>query len=248
MKKILVLIVLFNSFVPMKSSSMPVEDFMNMPHNVMSAMQSFNQVQETIKQYKLLVQEYEMMVKNMAAPYMWVWQQVNDFEKNIEHYKKKYGKYADAAAWEEHFASFIDPNAYAANPCFKFGGCTPAENTAIRARRAEMIKKAGEASMDFVKSFKEFGKEYKLRKDELRKIQKAAQSADGNLKSMGVQLQYLNTANEALLALRSDMMALAEKKNMMDALELDKIATQKAADEKSSIRVVIPYEKSYYAY
>ena len=181
MKKYLLLSLLFTFGVTIKGYSVvPVEDFVNLPHNVLTGVNTMQAIIETIKSYKLAMDEYKLMVKNMAAPYFWVFNEVNNFEKNIDRYKEKYKKYGDKDAWAEYFATFIDPATYASSQCFKFGGCSPEENAKIRENRQAVIANAGQVTMNFTTRFKELSDEYKKRINILDKLAKETEKAEGN--------------------------------------------------------------------
>ena len=85
-----ILCILFFGLFTNGHAQIVVEDASNLFQNTATAVNTAATLAEMIKQYKLLAQEYEMMVKNMAAPYFWVFKEVNDFEDNIEYYKEKY--------------------------------------------------------------------------------------------------------------------------------------------------------------
>ncbi len=220
MNKKFIFLILILFIVHKSYAQMMMADYINLPHNVLTGVNTLQSITEVTKQYKLLMDEYKMMVKNMAAPYFWVFNEVNNFEKNINKYKEKYKKYGDQEAWEEYFASFIDPDTYATSPCFKFGGCSPEENAKMRENRQAVIANAGQVTMNFTTRFKELSNEYKQRINILNKLSNETKKADGNLKSQAVINQYLHTLNESNQIFEEKFDAFLELYSQIVALEL----------------------------
>ncbi len=243
------LCILFFGLFTNGHAQMVVEDASNLFQNTATAVNTAATLAEMIKQYKLLAQEYEMMVKNMAAPYFWVFKEVNDFEDNIEYYKEKYSKYTDKAAWEAHFASYLDPDTYSSSPCFKLGGCSKEENARIRANREAMIKNAGETSKKFVESFRELSNEYKKRTNILNKVAENAKRAEGNLQSQAATNDYLYLLNSNMEVLIKKMDAFSESYNNMLMLKLEEDAMKKAKNQRvldESLKVKVPNDNRLY--
>lgn len=216
--------ILFATVLTFKSYAQyqSVADFVNMPHNVLTGVNTLQSITEATKQYKILVDEYQLMVKNMAAPYFWVFNEVKNFDKNLDKYKEQYKKYSDKAAWEAHFASLLDPETYATSPCFKFGGCTPEENAKMKANRELAIKNAAAVSKNFVDRFEELSDEYKKRINIVEKISKKSEEADGQLKAIGTTNEYLYAINSLLVGLSAKMDSFIEAYNAMNMIELEK--------------------------
>lgn len=250
MKKIISLILLMLFAPGIKSYAvMPVEDFMNMPHNVLTGVNTFNSISEMTKQYKVLIDEYKLMVKNMAAPYFWVFQEVKNFNKNIDKYKEQYKKYSDKAAWEAHFASLLDPDTYATSQCFKFGGCSPEENRKIRENREAMMKNAADTTANFVNRFNELSNEYKTRIGLLEKVEKQAEQADGQLKATGATNEYLHILNSNMTALITKFDSFLEAYNAMNMIEIEKHRKQDAMSnmkEENRLTIKVPNNTQLY--
>ena len=102
MKKLICFIVVMSFIMVSKSDAvMLTEDVANLPHNILTGVNTMQSITEAVKQYKLLMDEYKMMAKNMAAPYFWVFNEVKNFDKNINKYKEQYKKYGDKAGSAE---------------------------------------------------------------------------------------------------------------------------------------------------
>lgn len=247
MKKV-VITFLTISILSKTAYSMPVEDFVNLPHNIMTGVNTFNTITETIKSYKLMLDEYRLMVKNMAAPYFWVFNEVKNFQKTLDSYKEQYGKYLDQATWQNHLESLIDPNAYATSPCFKFGGCSPEETEKMRKHREDMVANAAKTTENFVKRFNELSDEYKKRINILEKIAKSSQQADGALKAAGATNEYLHVLNDGMNALISRFDSFLEAYNAMNMLELENIRKKGAMDttKENSIKIKVPATNSLF--
>ena len=87
-----------------------VEDIANLPHNILTSVKAVEQVSEQVKQYKLAVQEFELMVKNSAAPYFYVYDQVQSFDKNVENLKERFSQFTDPSEVDKYFKKYYDIN------------------------------------------------------------------------------------------------------------------------------------------
>ncbi len=68
MKKLICFIVVMSFIMVSKSDAvMLTEDVANLPHNILTGVNTMQSITEAVKQYKLLMDEYKMMAKNMAA-------------------------------------------------------------------------------------------------------------------------------------------------------------------------------------
>lgn len=226
-----------------------VADFVNMPHNVLTGVNTLQSITEATKQYKLLMDEYKMMVQNMAAPYFWVFNEVKNFDKNIDRYKEQYKKYGDKAAWEEHFASLLDPDTYANSPCYKFGGCSPEENARLAKQREFALKNAAEVSRNFVNRFNELSDEYKKRLGIVEKVSKNSEQADGQIKAIGASNEYLHVLNSSIIELSAKMDTFLEAYNAMNLIELEKHRRRDAmlnSNINNKVTIKVPTDNRLY--
>lgn len=249
-KKILLFILLAGiSYQQSYAQAYSVADYVNMPHNVLTGVNTLQSITEATKQYKLLMDEYKLMVQNMAAPYFWVFNEVKNFDKNVERYKEQYKKYGDKAAWEAHFASLLDPDTYANSPCFKFGGCSPEENAQLAAQREFAIKNAAEVSRNFVNRFNELSDEYKKRLGIIEKVSKNSEQADGQIKAIGASNEYLHALNSSIIELSAKMDTFLEAYNAMNLIELEKHRKRDAilnSNSKNKVKYKVPNDNRLY--
>ena len=229
MKKKIVLVALFLSLLSSKSYSQLITmDMTNLPQNILTAMNTANQISEMVKQYQNMIQQYELMVKDMAQPLMWIWKQVDHFEKNSALYKQKFSAYNDQAAWENYLKDYLDLSSFDRNKCFNGQGCTAREKKKLEDDRKFFIEHAAKVSKNVVTDLSNFAKDYDRSVKQLKLIQKEAERAEGNVQSQAVLAQYLQAANENLISLRKEIVSIQEQMVAMNNIKLNEKAIQEA--------------------
>ena len=208
MKKIILLFLLIG--YSQTYSQVIVEDIANLPHNILTSVNTVQNVAEQVKQYQLMLEEFEIMVQNSAAPYFYVYDQVKSFDENVENLKDRYAKFSDPNEVDKYFKKYYDSNWYRNSPCFKMGGCTADDLDRLSEQRAERIKYITDISQNIKEELSKWTDNQKERYERLKRLDKEAQKAKGHFQIQSYQAQYLSEMTRELTSLNETM------KNFMD--------------------------------
>lgn len=182
-----------------------VEDLANLPHNVLASIEAVEMVAEQIKQYKLLKEELELMVKNSVAPYFYVYNEIQNFDENVERLKNRFEKFSNPKTVDDYFKKYYDIKWYKSSPCFKAGGCSSEDLDRLGEQRLERIKYLTEISTNLKKDLAEWQNKQKARYDRLKKLNNASKKAEGQFEIESYQAQYLSEMTQELIALNENM-------------------------------------------
>lgn len=200
---ILCMLVLFSS--NKTYAQIIVEDLANLPHNILASVEAVKMVEEQIKQYKILKEEFELIVKNSAAPYFYVYNEVQNFDDNVERLKQRFSKFSDSKEVDKYFKQYYDINWYRTSPCFKAGGCSNEDLERLKKQRLDRINDMTKISSNLKKDLTDWTNNQKARYERLKKLNNAAQKAEGHFEIQSYQAQYLSEMTQELIALNENM-------------------------------------------
>ncbi|MDE7314438.1 MAG: hypothetical protein K2N11_01905 [Mucispirillum sp.] len=242
MNKIILFIILLCFYSKAYAQVTLVEDLANLPHNILSSVEAVEMVSEQIKQYKLIKEEFELLVKNSAAPYFYVYNEVQNFDENVERLKKRFEKFSDPKAVDDYFKKYYDINWYRSSPCFKAGGCTDEDLDRLEQQRIERVTYMTEISSNLKNDLADWKDRHKTRYDRLKKLNNAAQKAEGHFEIQSYQAQYLSEMTQELITLNENM------RNFQDylaSLNEDKLAEGLKSIAQSESEWVTPKIKKF---
>lgn len=182
-----------------------VTDVTNLPHNIASGINTGKSLANDIKRYNLALKEFEILVRNSAAPYFFVYDEVKNFDENMNNLKDKFNKFSDKKEIDKYFKKYIDPKFYANSPCYKYGGCTAEELKRLDEQREERINSIMDISKKMSYSIDEFKKDQLARYARLKKLNNASRNAKGHLEAQSYQNQYLSEMTGELMNLNKNM-------------------------------------------
>ncbi|EGR1420447.1 P-type conjugative transfer protein TrbJ [Vibrio cholerae] len=214
-------------------SGIPVADGVNLPQNIISAIEAVAHTAKQIQQYQTQLQQYENALQNTMAPAVYIWDQaqstINELTQatnTLAYYQNQLG------SLDAYLSKFQDVAYYRSSPCFNgSGGCTPAEQFAMEENRrlaSESQKKANDALFNNLALQQD-----NLQTDarQLERLQSAAQGADGQLAAIGYANQLASNQANQLLQIRSLLIAQQNAVGARMQAEVDKEALQQAAHE-----------------
>lgn len=207
-KKLLLSLLLLFSLRNVANAVMLVEDLANLPVNTISSVQAIAMVAEQVKEYKLAVEEFELMVKNSAAPYFYVYDQVQSFDENVERLQKRFDKFSDKNAVEDYFKKYYDVNYYSSSPCYKAGGCSSAELDQLGKEREERINYMKNISKELAVDMKQWSADQKERYARLKRLNQEAKKAQGHFQIQSYQAQYLSEMNLEMKDINKNLQAM----------------------------------------
>lgn len=208
-----------------------VEDIANLPHNILSSVKAVEQVSEQVKQYKLAVQEFELMVKNSVAPYFYVYDQVKSFDENIEDLKERFSQFTDPNEVDKYFKKYYDMNWYRSSPCFQMGGCSDADLDRLSEQRAERIKALTNISTNIKKSMTKWADEQKARYDRLKRLDQEVKKAEGQLQVQAYQAQYSSEMVKEMVQLNENMRSFIDYMVSLNEKNLEQSMIEQAQSE-----------------
>lgn len=221
MKKIILFIILLCFYSKAYAQVTLVEDLANLPHNILSSVEAVEMVTEQIKQYKLIKEEFELLVKNSAAPYFYVYNEVQNFDENVERLKKRFEKFSDPKAVDDYFKKYYDINWYRSSPCYKAGGCTDEDLDRLEQQRIERVTYMTEISSNLKKDLADWKDRQKARYEKLIKLNNAAQKAEGHFEIQSYQAQYLSEMTQELITLNENMRNFQDYLSSLNEDKLD---------------------------
>ncbi|MDH1933388.1 P-type conjugative transfer protein TrbJ, partial [Pseudomonas sp. GD03696] len=171
-------------------AGIPVVDGVNLSQTTVSAIQNVAAVTKQIEQYKTQLQQYQIMLRNSAAPADYIWSQADETismllaaQDTLSYYKTQ------AGSLQKYLERYQDTAHYESAPCIGSDACGVSDQQAIAQAQKEASstkKRANDALLTSVSKQQET-----LRKDagELAGLQRQATSAEG-------QMQAIQAANQ----------------------------------------------------
>lgn len=223
MKKIILFISLLCIYNKANAQAVTlVEDLANLPHNILSSVEAVEMVSEQIKHYKLAKEELELIIKNSAAPYFYVYNEVQNFDENMERLKDRFEKFSNPKAVDDYFKKYYDINWYRSSPCYKAGGCTDEDLNRIAKQREERLEYMKNISTNLKKDLNNWADNQKARYERLKKLNNAAQKAEGHFEIQSYQAQYLSEMTKELMDISDSMKKFNEFINTINEENIQK--------------------------
>jgi len=212
-------------------AGIPVIDGSNLAQNILTAVEMVSQSMKQIQQYQAQLQQYENMLQNSLAPAAYIWDKaqstINSLVQatdTLNHYKNSLGSI------DAYLEKFRDVAYYRSSPCFSSGGCSKAEQDAMKQHEAfasESQKKANDALLRGIDAQqKNLGKDA----EQLVQLQTGAQGASGQLEAIGHANQLASEQAHQLLQIRSLLIA---QQNAM-ATRMQATADREAREQAAS--------------
>lgn len=208
-----------------------VEDIANLPHNILTSVKVVEQVSEQVKQYKLAMQEFELMVKNSAAPYFYVYDQVKSFDENVEELKERFSQFTDPNEVDKYFKKYYDMNWYRSSPCFQMGGCSSADLDRLSEQRAERIKNLTNISSNIKKSMTKWAVDQKERYNRLQRLNQEVKKAEGHFQVQAYQAQYSSEMVKEMVQLNENMRSFIDYMSSLNESNLEQAMIEQAQSE-----------------
>lgn len=224
-----ILIILF--FSNKAYSQLIVEDIANLPHNILSSVKAVEQVSEQVKQYKLAVQEFELMVKNSAAPYFYVYDQVKSFDENVKNLKERFSQFSNPNEVDKYFKKYYDMSWYRSSSCFQMGGCSAADLDRLSEQRAERIKTLTNISANIKKSMTKWADDQQARYDRLKRLDQEAKKAEGHFQVQAYQAQYVSEMVKEMVQLNENMRSFMDYITSLNEKNLEQDMIEQAKGE-----------------
>jgi len=185
-------------------AALPVIDGTNLSQNTVTALENVVHTLKQIQQYKTQLEQYQNMLQNTAAPPSYIWDMasntIRDLRSSIDtlrYYKSTLGSV------DGYLEKFKDTNSYRNSPCFTTRGCTASEWASMRDAQdwgSQSQKYTNDATLRTIDRQQEA-----LEADarQLERIQRSAQSANGQMQAIGYANQLASQQANQLLQMRA---------------------------------------------
>jgi type IV secretion system protein TrbJ len=211
-------------------AGVPVVDGVNLPQNIMTAMESVSQTLTQIQQFSTQLQQYENMLQNSLAPAAYIWDQAQSTITNLQRATDTLNYYkTQLGSLDNYLAKFQDVSYYRSAACFSRDGCTAAQRAALEANAAtssQALKKAHDAMFQGLDQ-----QQQNLNNDaaQLQRLQSQAQGASGQMQAIGFANQLASNQANQLLQIRALLIAQQNALATRANADADKEAQQAAA-------------------
>lgn len=211
-------------------AGIPTVDVANIVQTSITALEAMAQTAQQIEQYQTQMMQYEDQIRHSLAPVSSVWDAAQDTmdklvaaQNTLAYYENQLG------SLDRYLEKYQDVEYYRNSPCFTAVGCSSAERAAMHENRvmaSESQKKANDALFTTISAHQ---KSLKADAQTLEKLQRAAQSAEGQLQAIGYANQLASNQTNQLLQMRSLMTAQQAADATRHAAEMDAEAKSEAA-------------------
>ncbi|EKT4568146.1 MULTISPECIES: P-type conjugative transfer protein TrbJ [Pseudomonas] len=215
-------------------AGIPVVDGVNLSQTTVSAIQNVAAVTKQIEQYKTQLQQYQIMLRNSAAPADYIWSQADETismllaaQDTLSYYKTQ------AGSLQKYLERYQDTAHYESAPCIGSDACGVSDQQAIAQAQKEASstkKRANDALLTSVSKQQET-----LRKDagELAGLQRQATSAEGQMQAIQAANQLASAQANQLLQIRSLLIAQQNAQATSAQVRVDRDAQHTAADKRA---------------
>ncbi|MGL6088852.1 MAG: P-type conjugative transfer protein TrbJ [Ralstonia mannitolilytica] len=222
-------------------AGVPVVDGVNLPQNIMTAIESVSQTLTQIQQFSTQLQQYENMLQNSLAPAAYIWDQAQSTITNLQRATDTLNYYkTQLGSLDNYLAKFQDVSYYRSAACFSRDGCTAAQRAALDANAAtasQALKKAHDAMFQGIDQ-----QQSNLNNDaaQLQRLQSQAQGATGQMQAIGFANQLASNQANQLLQIRALLIAQQNAMATRANADADKEAQQAAARAVATERRIEP--------
>jgi P-type conjugative transfer protein TrbJ len=224
--------------IPMRTSAIFVFDAGNFAQNLVSAIESVDQSLTQIQQYQTQLRQYEEMVRNGAAPAVYTWDRIVSIQNKL---RSMATSLRDYRHWlrdlDDYLKRFGDLDYYRSAECYGSNlKCPEGVWDRILRESAEMHALASESrkkTLDqLMRSLDTSEGELKDESTNLEKLQRQAQSADGQMKALQAGNQLASAEVQQLMQMRTIMVAQYRAIAVQAEWEQSEEAQQTAAGER----------------
>lgn len=224
--------------LPCPSRAMPVYDGANFAQNLVSAIEAVDQTLTQILQYQNQLLQYEEMVRNGLAPAVYTWDRLVSINNKLHTIARALKNYRH---WlrdlEDYLSKFGDLDYYRSARCYSSDLSCPAtewarilqESNDLHGLGSEARKKTLDQLM---RSLESSENELEDESENLRKLQRQAQSAKGHMQALQAGNQLASAEVHQLMQLRAIMVAHYRALAVQALVAQTKEAQERAASER----------------
>jgi P-type conjugative transfer protein TrbJ len=215
------------------SAGIPVFDGANMSQTTISAIEAVAHTLKQIQQYQTQLQQYENQLQNTMAPAAFIWDdavatmdQLRESIDTLNHFKAVLG------GIDAYLGNFKDTAAYRNSPCYSPDrACTPGEWAAMNESQVLGSEAQQSATSALFKGLDKQQDSMQSDAAQLRRLQAAAQGAEGQMQAIGYANQLASQQANQLLQIRGLLMAQQNVIATRQKVQADREAREQAASE-----------------
>lgn len=216
-----------------RAGGIPTFDGANVTQSTISAIQDVQSLLKQIRQYQLQLKQYENQLRNTAAPAAYIWDRtrttINEMNQLMAQLRERRQRLGNIRELLDRYQS---SEYYKGSPCYSLRGCTAAERAQLE-RNRDQISTLQKMTNDSLL----LGIDQQLTAIQqdlvtLERLQRASQSAKGQMEAIQYSNQFNSTLAHQMLQLRqlTAMNMQAEATARQAALDLQ--ARQEAASKR----------------
>lgn len=241
LKKLCVILMVFFSFTYATSvnnyavaAGIPVIDGINLPQNVMAAVNSYNSFLEQVAQVAQIKQELEFTIRNTLAPAFWVWDEFKSLEANLQNLKGKIEYFANGGL-EDYLKTYINADFYKSSPCFKLGGCNQSEMAELKSEQRKRLEAMRQTSGVVAKGIGGYLDATVARAQQIEMLRGKSKTADGRMEAAGYTNQWLGLVVNSLQELNENIMVFQEQTRAASDVTYDTKTYNQIKMEKNNL-------------
>jgi P-type conjugative transfer protein TrbJ len=225
-------------WVPSPSRAIPVEDLANFAQNLVSAIEAVDMALTQVQQYQTQLQQYEEMVRNGAAPAVYTWDRIVSIQNKLSTMASSLRDYRHwLRGLDDYLSKFADLDYYRSARCYGSNLSCPESEWERILRESQDLNGLGSESRkktldQLMKTLESSEGDLKDESTNLQKLQRQAQSADGQMKALQAGNQLAASEAHQLMQMRVIMVAQYRAVAVQAEVEQAEQAQQTAAGER----------------
>lgn len=223
---------------PSSTRAFPVFDAGNFAQNLVSAVEAVDQTLTQVMTYQNQLLQYEEMLRNGAAPAVYTWDRIVSIQNKLQTIARSLQHYRH---WlrdlDDYLSKFGDLDYYRSARCYGSNLSCPESEWERILRESQDMHGLGSESRkktldQLMKSLEASDDELADESTNLAKLQRQAQSADGQMQALQVGNQLSASEVQQLMQMRAIMIAQYRALAVQGLVEQTQEAQQRAADER----------------
>lgn len=217
------------------ATGIPVFDGGNLSQNMVTAFEAvaqsltmMDQYMTQIDQYDTQLDQYDNMIRNTAAPAMYVWDKANSVISKVIETQQMMDFYSKQGFdLESYMSQYRSSGFYKSSPCYSARGCSSDDRQEV-SKAQEMALDAQKQSADqLFRSIDSQQRSLKADAAQLERLQAQASDADGQMKAIQAANQLASAQTQQLMQIRA---AMASEQTVL----ANKIASENDAAARDS--------------
>lgn len=219
--------------LPAQAGGIPTFDGANVTQSTISALQDVQSLLKQIEQYRLQLKQYETQLRNTAAPAAYIWdrtrQTIDGLNQAMAELRAKRQQLGDI---RELLNRYQSSEYYKGSPCYSMRGCTAAERAQLERNRDQISALQKLTNDSLLLGIDQQLETIKQDLVTLERLQRASQSAKGQMEAIQYGNQLRSTQIHQMMQLRQVMLMNMQAQAVARQAALDQQAREAAASKQ----------------